>query len=59
VGHGWGQGKPRFCDEFVIGFTKNTNAFGGVVTWDVPPTPEGRITKPAFQHLIALRDATR
>jgi hypothetical protein len=59
IGHWWGQGKPRFCDEFVIGFTKNTNAFGGVVSWDVAPTPEGRITQPAFQQLIALRDATR
>jgi hypothetical protein len=35
-GTNWGEGKPRFVDEFVIGYTKHVNEKEGVVTWDVP-----------------------
>jgi len=43
LGERWGGGKPRFSDEFAIGFTKDTCAKGGVVTWDMPILPEGKI----------------
>ncbi len=59
LGGGWGQGAPRFCDEFVIGFTKQMNAHEGVVTWDVPPTREGHIPAQYMTQLRALRAATR
>jgi hypothetical protein len=35
--------KPRFVDEFVLGYTKDVNTKGGVVTWDVPITKSGLI----------------
>ncbi|MFA6133723.1 MAG: alpha-L-fucosidase [Phycisphaerae bacterium] len=59
LGDWWGQGNPRFCEEFVVGFTKNINAFEGVVTWDVPPTPTGRIPDDFIRQLAALRKVTR
>jgi len=59
LGQGWGQGEPRFPDEFVIGYTKLINAHEGVITWDVPPTKEGLIAESAFRQLLALGQATR
>ncbi|MBI4024540.1 MAG: hypothetical protein HY360_06130 [Verrucomicrobia bacterium] len=58
LGDGWGVGRPRFPVEFVVGFTRYTNQFGGVVSWDVP-TQNGLIPPPFMEQLRALRDATR
>ena len=56
LGSSWCQGdEPRFPDEFVIGYTRHVNSKGGVVTWDVPITPEGLIPQPFVRQLIALR----
>mgnify|MGYP005834600841 CR=1 FL=1 len=59
LGEGWGQGDPRFPDEFVIGYTKLVNAHEGVVTWDTATTPEGLIAEPCLEQLRALGRATR
>ncbi len=59
LGYGWGQGEARFCDEFVIGYVKETNRDGGVVSLDVPTTRTGLITGPMMRQLAALRNATR
>jgi len=59
MGHTWGQGEPRFCDETVIGFTKDINAREGVVSWDIPPTKRGLIEQPFVEQLKGLRNATR
>jgi len=45
---------PRFSDEFVVGYTRDTAAKGGVVTWDVPILPEGLIPQPFIDQLKAL-----
>ncbi|MGC9066230.1 MAG: hypothetical protein ACP5JO_06340, partial [Candidatus Ratteibacteria bacterium] len=37
LGGCWGRGEPRFSDEFVIGYTRYINSFGGVITWEFPP----------------------
>ena len=59
LGHWWGGAPLRFSDPFVVGFTQDINACQGVVTWDVPPLPDGRIFPPALEQLKALRRATR
>ena len=59
LGDVWGGGAPRFCDEFVVGATKQLNRHEGVVTWDMPPTREGLIPEAFLRQLRVLRDATR
>lgn len=59
LGHGWGQGEPRFSDEFVVGYTKDVNRDEGIVTYDVPTSREGLIPEPMMERLRALRSATR
>lgn len=60
LGSDWCRGaEPRFPDEFVIGYTKHVNSKGGVVTWDVPITPEGIIPQPFIRQLAALREGLR
>ena len=43
AGSYWGRGEPRFVDEFVVGYTRDAVRNGGVVSWDVPVGPDGRI----------------
>ncbi|MDB5084632.1 MAG: hypothetical protein JWN30_1518 [Bacilli bacterium] len=59
LGTGWGQGQPRFVDEFVIGYTKHVNQKEGVVTWDVPITHGGLIEQPFMEQLKALHKGLR
>ena len=58
LGAYWCGGQPRFSDELVIGLTRHYNAFGGVVTWDVPIGQEGSrnglIPEPFARQLQAL-----
>jgi len=57
LGEYWGQGTPRFLDEMVIGYTKQVNHFGGVVTWDVPVSTTGVIPQPYIEQLTKLNAA--
>ncbi len=57
LGEWWGAGQPRFPVEFVIGYTKLVNAREGVVTWDAPVQPDGRIPQPFIDQLRALQEA--
>ena len=57
LGNNWGGGIPRSPDEFVIGYTKQVNFKGGVVTWDVPISAEGLIPEPFIEQLTALKNA--
>jgi hypothetical protein len=60
LGSSWcGGEEPRFPDEFVIGYTKYIASKGGVITWDVPITPDGRIPQPFVRQLRAIGDALR
>lgn len=53
LGEWWGKGPVRFSDEFVVGYTRDINALGGVVTWDVPVADSGAIPD-AFLDQLAL-----
>lgn len=55
----WGRGEPQFSDETFVGYTRDTNRVGGVVTWDVRPEENGHIAESYMRQLRLLRDATR
>lgn len=55
LGEQWGSGEPRFCDEFVTGYTQDVVAKGGVVTWDVPISENGSIPPAFIRQLKRLR----
>ncbi len=54
LGESWCRGLPRFPDAFVVGYTQHVRERGGVITWDVPITPEGRIPQPFIEQLAHL-----
>jgi hypothetical protein len=54
LGQNWCRGGPRFPDAFVIGYTQHVREHGGVITWDVPITPEGRIPEAFVAQLARL-----
>ncbi|MGQ9524155.1 MAG: discoidin domain-containing protein [Armatimonadota bacterium] len=56
LGERWGGGKPRFTDRFVIEYTREINAHGGVVTYDVPILRSGLIAEEFARQLQALHD---
>ncbi len=55
LGETWGQGKPRFPDELVVGYSKHVISKGGVVTWDVPIERSGLIPQVFIEQLTKLR----
>ena len=55
LGENWCRGLPRFPDSFVVGYTQHVRERGGVITWDVPITPEGRIPQLFIEQLAHLR----
>jgi hypothetical protein len=57
LGEYWGRGEPRFGDEMLIGYTKFVNDCGGVISWDVPVSGDGKIPEPYLQRLAALNRA--
>jgi len=59
LGSMWCAGPPRFPIELVIGYTRFITENGGVVTWDVPIEPGGRIPQPFMDQLAALSRAMR
>lgn len=59
LGDWWGGGSPRFTDGFVRGYTEYVNSKGGVVTWDVPISAEGRIPQAYIDQLRAISDFRR
>jgi len=58
LGETWGGGQPRFSDEFVIGFTKDTCKKGGVVTWDMHISYEGKIPPEFLRQFKRINYAT-
>jgi len=57
LGSSWSAGPPRFADAFVVGYTMDVNAKGGVVTWDMPVAEKGLIPPPFLDQLVALKKA--
>ncbi|MDD5708632.1 MAG: hypothetical protein PHR35_22170 [Kiritimatiellae bacterium] len=51
----WGRGEPRFTDAMVAAYTAYVNSWGGVITWDHPVTPDGRIPDAFLRQLKGLR----
>lgn len=58
LGPWWGAEPPRFSTELVTGYTRYVNEHGGVVTWDVPITDDGRIPAPFVDQLRAVGEDT-
>jgi hypothetical protein len=54
LGQYWCQGPPRFPNALVVGYTQYVNRNQGVITWDVPHTPEGLIPEPFLRQLSQL-----
>lgn len=54
LGINWCSGKPRFADEFAIGYTKDVTDKGGVMTWDVPIEPDGKIPQEFINQLKSI-----
>ena len=54
LGSNWGQRPPRFSDELAGSYTRWVNAHDGVVTWDVPIEPNGRIPEEFIAQLTAI-----
>lgn len=51
--------KPRFADEQVIDISRDIVQEGGVVTWDVTITPDGRIPEAFANQLKAIGKALK
>jgi len=58
LGPWWCQPPPRFPTELVVGYTRYVNRHGGVVTWDVPISTDGRIPDAFLAQLRAIGQAT-
>jgi len=54
LGERWGSGRPRFCEEFVRGYTRDVNQKGGVVTWEVPIEENGLVQEAFMDQLESL-----
>ena len=55
LGTSWCRGdKPQLPDDQIIGYTRQLNQKGGVVTWDVPIQTSGLIPQPFVDQLEAL-----
>ncbi len=57
AGKFWGSRVPDLTAEFVIGYTRQVNAVGGVVSWDVPILPSGRLDDFTAAYLRQVGDA--
>lgn len=57
LGEMWLHGEPRFPDELVVGYTKYITQHDGVVSWDVPITPDGRIPDAFMRQLRKVGEA--
>jgi hypothetical protein len=57
LGRTWGLGAPRFSTEQVVDWSRDVRKEGGVVTWDVPVEPAGRLKEPFLEQLGAVGSA--
>ena len=55
AGSWWGQGSPRFPTELVTGYTKYVNGLGGVMSWDIPVSHDGKIPDDFMTQLAAIK----
>ncbi|MFH1920669.1 MAG: MBL fold metallo-hydrolase, partial [Planctomycetota bacterium] len=60
LGTSWCQGeRPVLSDDVIIGYTRQLNQQGGVITWDVPISTTGEVPQPFVDQLTALGAALR
>jgi len=60
LGDSWCRGeKPELPDEKIIGYVRDLNARGGVITWDVPIQKSGLIPRPFLEQLKAIGRAVK
>ena len=51
LGEFWGNGGPRFSRDLAVAYSRYVVDHGGVITWDVPITPEGSLL-PEYLDLL-------
>lgn len=56
LGEWWGQGAPRFSRDLAVAYSRHVVDHGGVITWDVPISPDGLIPP---EHLETLGEINR
>ncbi len=56
LGRQWGHDRPRFSERWLIEYVREINHYGGVVTWDVPVRPDGRIPQEYIDQFRALSE---
>lgn len=54
MGASWGKGPARFDGELAAAYTRFVRARGGVITWDVPVEPGGRIPREFHDRLCVI-----
>ncbi|MCP4642019.1 MAG: hypothetical protein GY851_16370 [bacterium] len=54
LGPRWCASPVRFTDDEAVRYTKAITDKGGVVSWDVPPQPDGTIPEPFMAQLRAI-----
>lgn len=54
LGEWWGGNTPRFSSDWVAAYTHYINSHEGVMTWDVPISPEGIIPQPFLNQLASI-----
>jgi len=57
LGRYWGRGEPRFSQELAAAYTRHIIDQGGVISWDVPITTDGRIPDAFLRILEAIGKA--
>ena len=57
LGKTWGQGDPRFTEEQIKRYSLDIHEIGGAVTWDVPPMPDGTLSKDFMKQLVTIGKA--
>ena len=57
LGSSWSRGEPRFAAAHAAQTTARIVQPGGVVTWDVPHDPTGRISDSFMRQLAAIGNA--
>ncbi|XHR31015.1 MAG: hypothetical protein ACFUZC_10705 [Chthoniobacteraceae bacterium] len=57
LGSWWGEGSPRFDDQFACGYTRQLIRSGGALTWDVPIELNGNIPSDFREQLKRMRSS--
>ncbi|AHF93304.1 hypothetical protein OPIT5_26900 [Opitutaceae bacterium TAV5] len=54
LGDWWGEGQPRFTDDFVRAYTRHVGDAGAALTWDIPVTRDGDIPSAFLRQIETI-----